>query len=754
MKKFKAIVIAIFVFVLYLVLQRAQLSPLVSPFAVAMMFALGYYFNSFLFNSVAFGLSFLIVRFTLLNLLVLFNIYLCYLVMYLLSKKFGERLPKVIVFVLLLFSQVANICVNASDSLSLVKLFISAFLSLAFCYTDMCLLKAVKIKGINSELMLDEAVGLAIIVMSVSLGLTNLYVFNVSLLVPIVVFGVLFLGNIKSNSYVMVFAICAGIGAAFSNSSIVSLAVFACYGLVEVLTNKTSKYFSAALIVFVDVLLGVYFNAYAVYGILNFLAPVIGAAAFLCVPQRLINNLSTKLSCINYDSIVYEEQKKQIYKRFNNLADLLFLIDDSYKQMLVGEFSVDEVKAALRQELYLKVCKNCPNCVNCYSEKRNMTATLETAVWVALKKGSIRFVDMPEQMASCENYSGVINIINQLVEQYKRYTKKISAENKSRVTMGNQLMTAGKTIKEMLNGLNAKTRAGFKKEQEFLQELLYNHISAKECVIINSGEFMESAVVILPLGTPKEEFVCASENFFKAKLCIEYSKYSKFKGMQEVKITRSPKFGFVFGSSGVSKNNGAFNGDCFSCIDIGEGRYLFSISDGKGTGKAAQDISERTMRLIECYYRAGIESGLMINSINQIMAFNNSENFSAVDICLADTNTGTLDFIKLGSTPSVIKRSEKVDAVVSESLPVGVCEFAKVSIKKDCLVIGDIVVLSSDGVFDSFGDLNDYMGFINNLRIVNMDMFAKSILEEAISRSGGKAVDDMTVIAFRWLGNY
>lgn len=753
-KKFKSILYSCLIFVIYLVLQRAQLSPYVSPFALAFLFALGYNYNSYLFNALAYSITFLITKFSALNLIVLLNVLLCFALLFFLTKKFGERVPKVVIFLLVLFSCVGNICVNAMDSASLVQLIVSAFLSVAFCYTDMCFLKVLKLKGTSAELMLDEAVGLALFVMSLSLGLYEIYVFNISVLGVLVVFFVLLFGNIKSNSYVMAFAICVGIGVAFGTGSIVSLAVYACYAIIEVLTNKTIKYFSASLIIFVDCLLGVYFNAYAIYNVFNFLAPFIGSVAFLCIPQRVINRLSQTLNVINYDSIVFEEQKLQMSKRLNNLADLLFLIDDCYKQMLVGEFSAEEVKIALRKELFLKVCKNCPNSVNCYSEKRNMTDCLETAIWIALKKGNIRFVDIPEQMTSCENYNSIISIINQLVEQYKRYTKKISAENKSKVMVGNQLMSAGKTIKEMLVNFDKKTRAEYKEEQAFLQELLYNHISAKECVIINSGDFVETAIVVVPLGVNKDDFLLASEKFFKTKLGIEYAKYSKFKGMQEVKLRRSPKFGFVFGSSSVSKNNNEFNGDCFSFVDLGDGKFLFSISDGKGSGKNAQNISERTMRLIEFYYKAGIEAGLMINSLNQIMSFNNTENFSAVDICLADTNSGKLDFIKLGSTPSVIKRSEKIEAIVSESLPVGVCEFAKINIKKDCLVIGDIVVLSSDGVFDSFGDLNDYMGFINNLRIVNMDLFAKSILEEAICRSGGKAVDDMTVIAFRWLGNY
>ena len=67
------------------------------------------------------------------------------------------------------------------------------------------------------------------------------------------------------------------------------------------------------------------------------------------------------------------------------------------------------------------------------------------------------------------------------------------------------------------------------------------------------------------------------------------------------------------------------------------------------------------------------------------------------------------------------------------------------------MVAGDVVVLSSDGVFDSFGDINEYLGYINNTNLVNMDMLCEAILSEAIKRNNGNIVDDMSVVAVRWL---
>ena len=120
-----------------------------------------------------------------------------------------------------------------------------------------------------------------------------------------------------------------------------------------------------------------------------------------------------------------------------------------------------------------------------------------------------------------------------------------------------------------------------------------------------------------------------------------------------------------------------------------------------------------------------------------------------MDICLFDPYDGVANFIKLGSTPTVIKRGNSAKVLISNALPIGACEFINCKIESEKLIGGDMVVLSSDGVFDAFGDENAFAGYINNINVSNVEIFAKNIIDEAIRRSGGKVLDDLTVVAFK-----
>ena len=124
-----------------------------------------------------------------------------------------------------------------------------------------------------------------------------------------------------------------------------------------------------------------------------------------------------------------------------------------------------------------------------------------------------------------------------------------------------------------------------------------------------------------------------------------------------------------------------------------------------------------------------------------------NKGFTTIDATIVDTNTGEVDFIKLGSTISAVKKQETTEIVDVESLPVGVSEIIKPTYTVKKLLSGDAVVLASDGVVDVFGE-KTFKDYVNNERTYNMQTFADNLLNEAASRKILHK-DDMTVIAYK-----
>ena len=109
-------------------------------------------------------------------------------------------------------------------------------------------------------------------------------------------------------------------------------------------------------------------------------------------------------------------------------------------------------------------------------------------------------------------------------------------------------------------------------------------------------------------------------------------------------------------------------------------------------------------------------------------------------------------FVKLGSSVSVLKHEKTSEIVSCESLPIGVIENLKPTIVQKQLRLGDFVFLASDGVVDSFRDVNDFKHFVNDAKIYNLQKFVDNVVFDA-SFQNIKHPDDMTIIAVNLLKN-
>ena len=85
-------------------------------------------------------------------------------------------------------------------------------------------------------------------------------------------------------------------------------------------------------------------------------------------------------------------------------------------------------------------------------------------------------------------------------------------------------------------------------------------------------------------------------------------------------------------------------------------------------------------------------------------------------------------------------------------MPLGIDKNAKPYTKSIYVEGGDIIILASDGVVDSFSSIEMFMHYVNNERIQNVQLLAENILEEAKGRNI-KNPDDMTVIAIKVVNN-
>jgi stage II sporulation protein E len=204
------------------------------------------------------------------------------------------------------------------------------------------------------------------------------------------------------------------------------------------------------------------------------------------------------------------------------------------------------------------------------------------------------------------------------------------------------------------------------------------------------------------------------------------------------------------GVAHAAKDGGLVSGDSYSTIELGMGKFALAISDGMGNGERAHYESNETLQLLQKILHSGIEEKVAIKSINSILSLRTTDEiFSTLDLAMIDLQNASAKFLKIGSTPSFIKRGNKVLKIQASNLPIGILQEFEVDVVSEQLKAGDLLIMMSDGVFEGPKHVENYDLWmkrkIQELETNNPQAVADLIMEEVIRSRQGFIEDDMTV---------
>ena len=151
----------------------------------------------------------------------------------------------------------------------------------------------------------------------------------------------------------------------------------------------------------------------------------------------------------------------------------------------------------------------------------------------------------------------------------------------------------------------------------------------------------------------------------------------------------------------------------------------------------------------ESFYKAGLKSYLILNTVNKLLSINTEDTFTALDVSIVDLVNCSADFIKYGSPYGFIVGDNGIKIVEGNSLPLGIIEELKPSVCNTPLTDGDMIVLVTDGVSDAFSSSSEVIDFLRTVSAKNPQTLANELLSHAIKLNDGDKKDDMTVLAVR-----
>ncbi|KRE45268.1 stage II sporulation protein E [Paenibacillus sp. Soil522] len=208
------------------------------------------------------------------------------------------------------------------------------------------------------------------------------------------------------------------------------------------------------------------------------------------------------------------------------------------------------------------------------------------------------------------------------------------------------------------------------------------------------------------------------------------------------------------GIAGAAKGGDLLSGDSFSMVELGNGKFAVAISDGMGNGERARQESSAALSLLQQLLQSGMDEKLAVKSVNSVLLLRSSDEvFATVDLAIVDLYTAQTTFMKIGSTPSFIKRGSEVIPITANNLPIGIIQDIDVDFVSMQMQSGDTLVMMSDGIYDAPGlAVNKELWMkrmISELTTENPQEMADALLEKVVRHHDGEIVDDMTVLVAR-----
>ena len=478
-----------------------------------------------------------------------------------------------------------------------------------------------------------------------------------------------------------------------------------------------------------------------------------------------------------------EENEDTIYK-LNSMSETISEIAKSYNEAaatVVEDDVENKEKEIFLEEFLNNISQNSNNML--YDDIINVDTGIASDIYEkTLKKEELFMQDIIDVFEAHNAYIMGLEdeVLGKRLQKDLKYIAKIANEaskiskvnfvwnqkqKESKKQMGKSLNDVSKAISEVAENLESKANSpeieNLKEEIEIL--LMQKNIGIYEISINKeqTGKIFLSITInkndnILDETTKLLKIEEILEKALKEKLTLKSQKNTENRTI--LNYVSQDKLKLEIGIAKETKDGSEISGDSSIKLKLADGKMLIGLSDGMGSGKAAQVASKTTIDIIKKLFGSGFQSKTALNLVNQaITAKTQGESFATVDISVFDLYEKNVEIIKSGSPATYLKREKEVHTIKGNSIPAGMLPQADNIIFDKDIKDGDIFVMCTDGVLDAnIEALNKeeaLKNLIQNISVNKAQKMADLILTEAIDWGFGSKKDDMTVVVIKCVNN-
>ncbi len=551
------------------------------------------------------------------------------------------------------------------------------------------------------------------------------------------------------NAAAVPFAVALSLPLCVTQQSALPCAAYAAFSCVSLLFVPYGKC-ASALSLFGCFLVSQYFEGlFATDGwnvALRLIACAAPAVLLVCLPEKYYRKANRTLLFYRERTlprIAVNRQRRAVGEQLYEVSSLFREIETAF----TVTDAQDNSDKRIRETLIATLCKDCPNRRKC--ERSGAYDALDKLIAVGCAKGRVNLIDLPADLSSqCANSAGLMFALNKQLAEYRRYAVEMESARAGRKLLAEQARGVSDILRDI--ALEQSEEYVFSEDESLLSKAFA------------SAGILCSELFLYGEGNNVTVSVTASDKVSGKRLCDAAKSALKtpFALAEKIPLTsdrscfilrKKPQFDAAFGVASVPKEGTAASGDTHSILRIDERRFIVALSDGMGSGEAARAVSDHTLTLLESFYKAKMPSEIVLSTVNRLIAYSSDETFSCLDLAAVNLDTGIADFVKIGSPAGYLLSGEELRVLEGESLPLGMLEAVHPATMRAELKEDDFLLFMSDGVSSAFGSTTELFDYLSGQRPLNPQSFAEELLSAALARYGGKAEDDMTVLAVRLL---
>ncbi len=638
---------------------------------------------------------------------------------------------------------------------------LSSILTLIFLQS----IPLLSLKKIQHSLKNEEIVCFIILLASVMTGTIGWHVYDLSLEHILSRYLVLIFAFVGGTAIGATVGVVTGLILGLANiASLYQMSLLAFSGLLGGLLKEGKKLGVSVGLFIGTLLIGLYGNESGLL-INSLLESCAAVGLFLLTPNKAISKLSRYIPGTKEYT---QEQQQYLRKvrdvtanRVEQFSHLFQALSNSFSNTSATTMMEEEGKRELDMFLSNVTEKTCNNCfkkrhcwVNNFDETYDYMAKImtETSPNGSLKDRALQ----KDWERHCVRSKKVIDTIQYELGQYHANIKLKQQVKESRRLVAEQLQGVSQVMDNFAKEIQ-RERENHQIQEEQVKEALDDiglEIGNIEIYSLEKGSIDIEMSIPYCNGRGEAEKVIAPllSDILDETIAVKQEECAAYpNGFCHVVFRSSQSYVIETGVASAAKGGAWVSGDCHSTIELGAGKHAVAISDGMGNGERAHLESNETLKLLQQILQSGIDETTAIKSVNSILSLRTTDEiFSTLDLAMIDLQDATVRFLKIGSSPSFVKRADHVRMIEASNLPMGIIEEFDVEVVSDQLKAGDFLIMMSDGIFEGPKNVENKEAWIKRkIREIHSDdpqIIADLLLEEVIRTDRGQIEDDMTVV--------